>query len=92
LSSDGTVRGWGERDGDFEARKTRTGRIVAVGDPIAIAGALGETVDLIAPDSSAAATARLTGVGRTWTDPHTGTERAYGYLDPASIQATVGAA
>ena len=70
----------------FEARRTRTGRVVAVGAPMDLADALGDTVELMAPDGVQAATARLTGIGRIWTDP-AGQERAYGYLDATTLSA-----
>jgi len=74
----------------FEARRTRTGRVVAVGSPDAIAAALGTFVELVSPDGTESATARLTGVGRTW-DEH-GQTLAYGYVDATSLEATAGAA
>lgn len=74
---------------EFSARRNRHGAVVAVGSPTDLTHALGETVELVAPDSTAFA--RLVGVGRTFTDP-VGQERAYGYLDPTSIESTAGAA
>ncbi len=70
----------------FEARKTRTGAVVAVGPARDIAAAVGTLVELVAPDG-AVAYARLRSTGRAWVDPAdpTGDARAYGYPDPSSI-------
>ena len=78
----------------FAARRTRSGRVVAVGHPEALEAALGELVELVAPDGQQSACARLVGIGRTWTDDATGDLRAYGYIDAASItpQTSAGAA
>ena len=70
----------------FEARRTRTGRVVAVGAPMELADALGGTVELVAPDGAQTATARLVGIGRIWTDPD-GRELAYGYVDATTLSA-----
>ncbi len=76
----------------FAARRTRSGRVVAVGHPADLEAALGQTVELVAPDGQQAATARLVGIGRTWTDDRTRTPLAYGYIDVASLTATADAA
>ncbi len=76
----------------FAARRTRSGRVVAVGHPDALEAALGEVVELVAPDAVQVATARLVGIGRTWTDDATGEARAYGYIDASTLTATADAA
>lgn len=74
----------------FEARRTRSGRVVAVGSPSDLAASLHGRVDLVAPDGREAATAVLVGIGRVWTDPYSGRVLAYGYLD--GLETSLGAA
>ena len=62
----------------FEARRTRTGRVVAVGAPMDLADALGERVEPVAPDGAQTATATLAGIGRIWTDDVTAFVRRNG--------------
>jgi len=72
----------------FEARRTRSGRVVAVGAPADLEAALHERVELIAPDAAQTATAVLVGIGRTWVDPHTGRPQAYGYIAAETLEQT----
>ncbi|WP_157732479.1 hypothetical protein [Cellulomonas sp. PSBB021] len=55
-----------------------------------LADAPGETVELVAPDATQTATARLVGIGRTWTDRTSGHPRelAYGYVDASTLTAS----
>ncbi|MCR6706199.1 MAG: hypothetical protein NVV66_16415 [Cellulomonas sp.] len=78
----------------FDARRTRSGRVVAVGIPPSLEASLNGRVELVAPDGREAATAVLVGIGRTWVDSHTGEALAYGYVDvdAASLETTAGAA
>lgn len=76
----------------FEARFTRSGRVVAVGGPADLTAALHERVELIGPDGRDSATVVLVGIGRTWVDDLTGERRAYGYVDAASLETSLGAA
>lgn len=61
----------------FEARLTRSGRVVAVGPADQMEAALDQLVELIAPGGRTFA--RIVGLGRTWTDDH-GREHRYGYI------------
>lgn len=72
----------------FEARRTKAGALVACGPAPDVAAAVGELVELVAPNG-ATAYARIRSTGRIWTAPD-GHERCYGYVDPGSI--TAGAA
>ncbi|MBT0995489.1 hypothetical protein KIN34_14475 [Cellulomonas sp. DKR-3] len=75
----------------YLAKRTRSGRVVAVGAPADLSHDIGTRAELVAPDGTQTATAVLTGVGRIWSDPDTGTDQAYGYMDARS-QSTAGAA
>lgn len=67
----------------FAARKNRHGQGVAVGSAGDVAAAVGELVELIAPDGQHAY-GRIRSTGRAWAGPD-GTPSAYGYLDPTSL-------
>lgn len=68
----------------FQARRaTRSGALVVVADPTTARDLVGELVDLLAPDGSTAH-GRVASVGRSYVDA-TGSERAYAYIDPATV-------
>ncbi|MBD8059047.1 hypothetical protein IC607_08705 [Cellulomonas sp. JH27-2] len=72
----------------FDARHTRHGEVVALGDPRVLADLVGDLIELRAPDGTTA-WARLTFVGRAWTG-RTGKPVAYGYV--TNLETAMGAA
>ncbi|MGV8979190.1 MAG: hypothetical protein ACOH17_14215 [Cellulomonas sp.] len=69
----------------FEARRTRSGRVVAVGPADQMEDELDHVVELVAPGAGHAY-ARIVGLGRTWTDDD-GVEYRYGYVTLATEDA-----